>query len=132
MNARSLTLAALLMLGSLTSAWAASAVVTDGDSLELDGKHVEIWGIIAPSKSETCATSTGKSWPCGERAFDQLSQAAADASFACEEKEPGFVICRAGGLDIGMLLVKEGLARSRQDYKDVESRAREAKVGIWE
>jgi endonuclease YncB( thermonuclease family) len=132
MNAGGLALAALLAIGSLTPAWSASVVVTDGDSLDLDGKHVEIWGIIAPSKSETCTTQAGTNWPCGERAFEQLSEAAKDESFACEEKEAGFVICRAGGLDIGMLLVKEGLARSRQDYKDVESRAREAKVGVWE
>jgi len=132
MNARGLALAGILAVGTLTPAWAASAVITDGDSLDLDGKHVEIWGIIAPSKTETCTTQAGKSWPCGERAFEQLSTAAADETFACEAKEAGFVICRAGGLDVGMLLVKEGLARSRQDYKDVESRAREAKIGIWE
>ncbi len=132
MNARSLMLAAILAIGSLTSAWSASAVVTDGDSLDLDGKHVEIWGIIAPSKSETCTTAAGKNWPCGERAFEQLSAAAADGSFSCAEKEPGFVICHSGGLDVGLLLVKEGLARARQDYADAESRAKEAKVGIWE
>jgi hypothetical protein len=29
-------------------------------------------------------------------------------------------------------MVKEGLVRARQDYHDVESRAREAHVGLWE
>ena len=132
MNPRSLALAAVLVIWSLAPAWAVTAVVTYGDSLDLDGKHVEIWGIIAPSKSETCTTAAGKSWPCGERAFDQLSQAASDETFACVDKEPGFVVCHAGGMDIGLLLVKEGLARARQDYADAESRAKEAKIGIWE
>lgn len=132
MKTWTLILSALLVLASLIPAQAVEIVVTDGDSLDLDGRHVEIWGILAPQKSETCRTAAGVAWPCGERAFRQLSEAAADSSFACEEKEPGFVLCRAAGLDVGRLLVKEGLARARRDYVDVEARAREAKVGIWE
>ena len=127
-----LLLAAALQLVFTPCASAADVTVVDGDSMIYDGRSVEIWGIIAPSKSETCVTMQGEKWPCGERAFAALSAAASDPTFACEAKETGFVVCRAGGLDVGILLVKEGLVRARQDYKDIEARAREAKVGLWE
>lgn len=127
-----LLIAAAFLLGPVTASTAADVTVVDGDSIVYDGHAVEIWGIIAPSRRETCMTSQNESWDCGERAFAQLSAAAADETFVCEEKEAGFVLCRAGGMDVGQLLVKEGLARARQGYRDVEARAREAKIGLWE
>lgn len=113
-------------------AHAAEVTVLDGDTLRYDGAQAEIWGIISPARTETCRTANGKDWPCGERAFQQLSEMAADETFSCAEKEAGFLICRAAGLDVGLLMVKEGLAHARQDYKDVEIRAREARIGLWE
>jgi endonuclease YncB( thermonuclease family) len=127
-----LLVATVLQLAPAISAGAADVTVIDGDSMIYDGRSVEIWGIIAPPKSETCVTLQGEKWDCGERAFAELAGAALDATFACEDKEPGFVVCRAGGLDVALRLVKEGLVRARQDYKDVEARAREAKVGLWQ
>lgn len=128
------TLAFALALQFATSfhANAAETRVIDGDSLVYEGRTLEIWGIIAPSLGETCVTRNNEKWRCGERAFEALSQAASDASFACAEEEPGFVVCTAGGLDVGLLMVKEGLVRSRQDYKGAEARAREAGIGLWE
>ncbi len=130
-SAMALLLAAALQLVFTPCAGAADVTVLDGDTLIYDGRQVEIWGIIAPSRSETCTTMQNEKWACGEQAFAELSAAASDPTFACGDKEPGFVICRAGGLDVGLLLVKEGLVRARQDYKDVEARAREAGVGLW-
>lgn len=127
-----LLLAAALQLAFTPCAGAAEVTILDGDSMVYDGGQVEIWGIIAPSRSEICTTTQNEKWRCGERAFAELAKAASDPTFACEDREPGFVTCRAGGLDIGLLLVKEGLVRARQDYKDVEARAREAGVGLWQ
>lgn len=131
MHLRLQSIATAILLAASSQALASTTVI-DGDSLMLDGKQVELWGVIAPQKSETCTTTSGTSWACGQSAFDQLRQLAADETFACMPKEPGFVTCQAGGLDIARLLVKEGLVRARQDYHDTEARAREAKVGIWE
>jgi len=125
-------LAAALVLAAAAAASAADVTVTDGDSIVYEGRAVEIWGIIAPARQETCVTSQNERWDCGERAFAELSAAAADETFACEEKETGFVLCRAGGMDVGLLLVKEGLVRARQDYRNAEARAREAKIGLWQ
>ncbi len=123
---------AILALCAASASLAADVTIIDGDTIVYEGKQAEIWGVIAPSKGETCVTSSNEKWPCGERAFAQLSEVAADETFACDEKEPGFLLCRAGGLDVGLLMVKEGLVRARQDYHDVEARAREAKIGLWQ
>lgn len=130
--AAALLLAAVLHLTFAPGADAADVTVIDGDSIVYDGRQVEIWGIIAPARSETCATTRNEKWACGERAFAELASAASDPTFACEDKEPGFVVCRAGGLDVGLLLVREGLVRARQDYRNAEARARDAGIGLWE
>jgi endonuclease YncB( thermonuclease family) len=131
MHLTSYIAAAAVLLASTAVSFSAAEVI-DGDSLMLDGHKVELWGVVAPEKSEMCRTSSGQAWPCGQAALDQLQQLSADETFVCEPKEPGFVICRAAGFDVARLLVKEGLVRARQDYHDTEARAREAKVGIWE
>lgn len=125
-------LAMVTVLASTSLAGAADVTVLDGATLVYDGKVVGLWGIRAPERTETCTTSTGTNWPCGERAFRQLSAVAADDTFSCQAKQDDFVVCRAGSLDIGLLMVKEGLARATQDYKAIEAGAREAKTGIWE
>lgn len=124
--------AMVAVLASTGLAGAAEVTVLDGATLAYEGKVVRLWGVRAPEKVKTCTTSKGTNWPCGERAFRQLSAVAADATFSCRRKQADFVVCRAGLLDIGLLMVKEGLAYATQDYKDVEAGAREAGTGIWE
>ncbi|MEQ1942436.1 thermonuclease family protein [Mesorhizobium sp. VNQ89] len=132
MNRNALLIAILATCAMATAGAAAEVTVIDGDTIVYDGRQAEIWGTIAPSRTEICTTSTNEKWPCGERAYEQLSELARDETFRCEEKEERFLLCRAGGLDVGLLMVKEGLVRARQDYHDVEARAREAKVGLWQ
>lgn len=123
-------LAALLVFAN--PAVAANIEVIDGATLVVDGRTVRLWGIEAPSAEQTCVTTTGRSWPCGKRVRDQLVSAVRDSAIACQPKAPGIELCRIAGLDIGALLVKEGLARARDDYQELEARARAARVGLWE
>ena len=77
-------------------------------------------------------TKAGRSWPCGRRARDQIRLAVQEDVTVCQAKASGFELCRIGGLDIATLLVKEGLAKARDDYQELEARARSARVGLWE
>jgi endonuclease YncB( thermonuclease family) len=111
---------------------AADIQVIDGGTLVVDGRTVRLWGIEAPAATQTCMTTTGRSWPCGKRVRDQLRSAVQEDAIVCQPKASGLELCRIAGLDIGALLVKEGLAKARDDYQELEARARSARVGLWE
>ena len=111
---------------------AADIQVIDGGTLVVDGRTVRLWGIEALAATQTCVTTTGRYWPCGKRVRDQLRSAVQEDVIVCQPKASGFELCRIAGLDIGALLVKEGLARARDDYQELEARARSARVGLWE
>lgn len=107
--------------------------VVDGDTVMVDGRSFHLHGIDAPALDEVCTASNGVTWPCGRRVRDQLMKAAALDEMVCQAVERETVRCRVAGLDIGALLVKEGLAKAAgDDYRDIEGRARAAKVGIWQ
>ena len=111
---------------------AANIQVIDGGTLVVEGRTVRLWGIEAPTATQTCVTTSGRSWPCGTRARDQLRSALQEDEIVCQPKAAGFEVCRIAGFDIGALLVKEGLAKARDDYQEMEARARSARIGLWE
>ncbi len=128
----STNLIAFALLTVSTVAAAAGRVAIDGGTLEIDGVSTRLWGIAAPAAGENCRTSSGAEWPCGARARDQLAAVAANEDIACEPKGDGTALCRAAGLDLGRLMVKEGLARSAGPYGDAEAAARAAHIGLWQ
>lgn len=124
------TLVGLLLFADATIA--ADIQVIDGGTLVMDGRTVRLWGIEVPPAEQICVTTAGRSWPCGKRVRDQLRSVVQDNEIACQPKTPGFELCRIAGLDIGALLVREGLAKARDDYQEIEARARSMRVGLWE
>lgn len=120
------------MLLFVYPAAAADIQVIDGGTLIVDGRTVRLWGIEAPTAERTCLTTAGRSWPCGKHVRDQLRSVVQENEVVCQPKAQGFELCRIAGLDAGALLVKEGLARARGDYQELEARARSARVGLWE
>ncbi|QUS37859.1 hypothetical protein RPMA_02535 [Tardiphaga alba] len=131
-HARILSIGLFGWLVGVAPTAAADVQVIDGGSLVLNGRTVRLWGIEAPPATEVCVTTSGRSWPCGQRAHAELRSALQDGVVVCQPKAPGFEVCRIAGLDVGALLVKEGLAKARDDYRELEARARQARVGLWE
>lgn len=129
--ARASIFVATLLL-SFTSARAADVQVTDGATLIIDGRKIRLWAVEAPAAGQMCTTSAGRVWPCGDRARDQVRALVKEDPITCQPKAPGFDVCRIVGLDVGLMLIKEGLAKARGDYQAIEARAREARVGLWE
>ncbi|WP_027894402.1 thermonuclease family protein [Calidithermus chliarophilus] len=66
-----LCLAALLGTPALAqppSSLAGRATVVDGDTLEIQGVRIRLWGVDAVESSQTCLDAQGKVYPCGRRA----------------------------------------------------------------
>jgi len=115
------------------------ARVVDGDTLELAGERVRIFGIDAPEKRQICADAAGADWDCGAFATAALARLVA-AGTRCEGLERdryGRLVarCRAGAEDVGAALVAGGAAfaygRYSADYLPHEAAARAAGRGIW-
>jgi endonuclease YncB( thermonuclease family) len=101
-------------------------------SVVIQGQRLRLHGVDVPSAEEICTTSDGRQWPCGRHVRDELARAVTLDEVICQPAERATAICRISGIDLGALLVKEGLAKAAGDYQALEDRARAAKIGIWE
>lgn len=113
--------------------------VIDGDTLEIEGKKIRLFGIDAPELNQTCE------WPnqtiqCGEIAKTAMMDLVAGAKVICQEKDTDrygrtVAVCFAEGFDIGRNMVHTGWAlayrKYSMDYVDTESKAQQAKHGMW-
>src|SRR3546814_1788118 len=81
------------------------ARAADGDSLDLSGISVRLFGVDAPELAQSCERG-GASWPCGKQAASKLASLVAGTSVVCEQKDIddyGRIVatCRAGSVDLG-------------------------------
>jgi len=102
-----------------------AVLVIDGNTLEIDGRRMLLWGINAPNP----ATAVG--W----QAKLLLSMVASEGPPSCTVKrlDPALWQCRsARGSDIGSLMVQTGLAYAAGPYYQHEQDlARLAGYGLW-
>lgn len=131
MQSYSLVLAAALAL----SVPAAAQTITDGDTLRMDGKTYRLWGIDAPETKQDCPDG----WPAGRLATTKLLTLIQGKAVVCQEKDRDrygrtVAICRAGGEDLGAIMVREGMAwaflRYSHDYAQEEARAKADGLGV--
>lgn len=62
-----ITIVAQLAAGGPAAAQSGRATVIDGDTLEVAGVRVRLWGIDAPESRQTCLRAEPP-YPCGQRA----------------------------------------------------------------
>ena len=113
--------------------------VVDGDTLELHGQRIRIFGIDAPESSQLCEAKTGKPWRCGAAAANALSTFIASRPVECMPRDRDryqrvVAQCQVAGMDIGAWLVGSGWAlafrRYSTDYVLAETRAAQGRRGI--
>jgi endonuclease YncB( thermonuclease family) len=115
--------------------------VIDGDSIEIAGERLRLFGIDAPESRQECRDAARESYPCGRDAARALAAAIGGRAVACTAVEHDqyrreVAICRVDGRDLGEAMVRAGHAldypqHSRGRYAAAEREAREAKRGLW-
>lgn len=138
---RSLLVLAALMLPLAAPAMELTgrARAVDGDTLEVAGQKVRLFGIDAPELDQQCDQS-GRRWACGQAARERLAEIVGRQRLACAVQDidrygRNVATCTAGGEDIAALMVREGMAiayrRYSGRYVNAEAAARSEGLGLW-
>lgn len=115
------------------------AVAVDGDTLEMTGFAIRLFGIDAPEAGQVCHRD-GEAWPCGAEAAALLAELVAGEAPACEQRGTDadgrlVAVCTAGPLDLAATLVGAGyalaLAETSDDYAARAEQARRHRLGLW-
>lgn len=114
---------------------AAAQSVADGDTIKLHGTTYRLWGIDAPELKQDCPDG----WPAGRLAATHLQSLIAGRNVICEHRDTdrygrAVAVCRAGGEDLGAIMVRDGYAwafvRYSREYVDKEERAKADRAGV--
>lgn len=115
------------------------ASVVDGDTLDIVGKRIRLWGIDAPESSQLCMRDE-KTWQCGRDAALALADWLGARTVRCVARTTdrygrSVSLCRVDGEDISAWLVSNGWAlafrRYSSDYVSAEEQASVGRRGIW-
>jgi endonuclease YncB( thermonuclease family) len=131
-----------LALVALAQSLVGRASVIDGDTLEIHGERVRLWGVDAVESSQTCLDASGKPWPCGRRAAFALADFIGGRTVSCEIRDRdrygrAVAVCQAGGVELNRWLVAEGWALAYLQYGgsvylEAQRQAQARKAGIWQ
>jgi endonuclease YncB( thermonuclease family) len=134
-----------LILGSIQVASAGDftgqASVIDGDTLEIHGARIRLWGIDAPESSQLCRGEDSLQYRCGAKAANDLDAFIAGRPVNClpislDRYGRTVATCSVGGTDLGDWLVRNGFALdwpqySKRKYDDAQREAEHAGRGMW-
>ncbi|NQU57524.1 MAG: thermonuclease family protein [Rhodospirillales bacterium] len=144
MMARPLILATVLL--ALIAGPARSGEITgaahaiNGDTMEVGGLTLRLYGIDAPELAQTCTSKKGKLQHCGDLARQMLDTLTKNIKVKCKEAgsdADGTTVatCFAGPFDINEQMIAAGWAFALMDevpaYARAENFAKARLEGIW-
>ena len=112
----------------------------DGDTIEIHGQRIRLFGIDAPEGGQLCARPAGERWRCGQQGSFALSDRIGRATVSCQPRDVDrfgrvVAVCFLGKEDLGRWMVLNGWAvafrRYSLDYVAEEDAARRSKVNFW-
>ncbi len=121
-----------------------SAIIVDGDTVEIGGIRIEFFGIDAPEIDQSCRIF-GLDWPCGERARVLLVRLVGKGQIRCLPRGnsatgsgagPLKAMCfNEGTLNLNAALIGEGMAVANLNDGDwfavANTTARVNRKGFW-
>ncbi len=114
-------------------------VVLDGDTMSFGNKKVDLYGVHAPTISQTCGES-GHVWSCGWQAALHLEELVGAGDVVCIEvvdsgSPTPLARCTVDGVDLAGQMVDAGFAVRDEilgaDYAERELAASSEERGIW-
>jgi endonuclease YncB( thermonuclease family) len=144
-SANSGLIAALLVFVScgvaLSDELTGQASIIDGDTIEIHGTRIRLWGIDAPESTQLCRDADSKPYRCGAKAANDLDAFIARRPVNCtpvsrDQYGRTVATCSVGGIELGEWLVRNGLALdwpqySKGRYDPAQTDADHAGRGMW-
>ena len=116
------------------------ASVIDGDTIEIHGQRIRLWGVDAIESTQPCWLN-GQLWRCAQDIAFGLDAHLANKVVSCKPRDRdryGRIVasCEVQESDLGSWLVSQGFALdytyySHGAYKAEQAKARSEKRGIW-
>ena len=117
------------------------ASVVDGDTLEIHGNRIRLWGIDAPEASQLCRNEASEQYRCGAEAATRLDAFISSRPVRCvpnsnDRYGRAVALCVVDATDLGGWLVRNGLASdwpkySKGTYAEDQLTAERKEVGLW-
>lgn len=135
----------IALLAPMTSAAGApdivgTAIVIDGDTIEIHGIRIRLDAIDAPESAQLCLNADGKRYRCGQASALALADMIGRSTIRCEPRGRDryrriIAVCFKGATDLDAWMVSEGWAVAFRkygiDYISQEDGARLNRRGIW-
>jgi len=145
MTLRALGFALFLVVLAIVQAGAQALIigvasVIDGDTIEIHGQRIRLFGIDAPEGGQLCVRPNGERWRCGQQASFALANRIGRATVRCEARDIDryrrvVAVCFKGSEDLDRWMVANGWAvafrRYSLDYVADEEAARLKRINIW-
>ena len=97
------------------------ASIIDGDTLEIHGTRIRLWGIDAPESNQFCRGEDSIQYRCGAKAANDLDSFLAKRPIDClpvslDQYRRTVAVCSVDGVDLADWLVRNGLALDWPQY----------------
>jgi len=116
------------------------AIVIDGDTIEINGQRIRLYGIDTPEKGQPCFDKNAARYLCGSKAAFALSDFIGQSPVICEERDTDrysriVARCFVRRESINAYMVRSGWAvayrKYSSDYIPEEQEAKNYKRGLW-